>query len=584
MLEKAIRNLCHFLSCDRAGLQNMVQAAPIFKGHLILRSNTSRLDIRFIFLITALCLTISSIPYLYGYLSTPADKMYTGLVGRDVPGSYMYFMWEVQSRDGHNFFENMLTSERHKRSYFSPEWWLLGRFLRYSGLPVIAGFHIERCLTVFLAVVILYYFISCFFETVFERRCVLLLVLFTTGLGWLFWIIGQWTGAPLHIKIWDIKGINLFGYLINKPHFIRSIVFICLTYTLLLKGEENEKTLYFFLAGLGVIIFGSIRPYNLPTAFILFALFPLLISVKEGRISRKRIKNYLVLIITSLPIVAYYVYLRYFTPLKDVWKGISLEPLTPLELVIWLGIPFVLALLGFDGFKDLKNKESPQIFLYLWGGVMAVLIYAYPLVPWGMESAGPCYIIAPILAGRTIFKQFVPAFSKRGSGKRMGGQKLVISMIIVILLVSLPSNLILMNNIIKRLSYHSRPYYLPDNVVNAFDWLRQNACHEDIVMSATGNGFYLPTFSSTKAFIGHGDFTIDFGAKNQLVSRFFDPKESHDFRKKLLNDYEVAYLFFSDVERGMGGFNPKEAPYLKGVYENPEVAIFEVALKNRHAT
>ena len=243
----------------------------------------------------------------------------------------------------------------------------------------------------------------------------------------------------------------------------------------------------------------------------------------------------------------------------------------------------MLALLGFDGFKDLKNKENPQIFLYLWGGVMAVIIYAYPLIPWGMESAGPCYIIAPILAGQTIFKQFIPALSKRRSGKRMGGQKLAIFMIIVILLVSLPSNVILMTNTIKSLSCHSRPYYLPDNVVNAFDWLRQNACHEDIVMSSAGNGFYLPTFSRTKAFIGHGDFTIDFGAKNQLVSRFFDPKEGHDFRKKLLNDYEVAYLFFSDVERGMGGFNPKEAPYLKEVYENPGVAIFEVALKNRHA-
>lgn len=33
----------------------------------------------------------------------------------------------------------------------------------------------------------------------------------------------------------------------------------------------------------------------------------------------------------------------------------------------------------------------------------------------------------------------------------------------------------------------------------------------------------------------------------------------------------------------LGGFKPKEASYLKGVYENPGVAIFEVALKNRHA-
>lgn len=543
-----------------------------------MKNKINRFDVRFIVLITALCLVLTGVPYLYGHLSTPADMVYTGLAGRDVPGSYMYFMWEVQSREGHNLFENMLTPERLKRSYFNPEWWFLGRFLRYSGLSLITGFHVERSLTIFLAVVILYYFVSCFFETVFERRCVLLLILFTTGLGWLFWIFWQWTGSSQHIKLWDIEGINFFGYLINKPHFIRSIVFVCLTYALLLKGEEEGKTRYFFLAGLGVIISGFIRPYDLPAAYVLFAIFPLVISLKEGKISKIRIKNYLVLILTSLPIVLYYGYLFCFTPLKDVWKGISIEPLTPLELVIWLGIPLILAFLSFDGVKNLKSKENPEIFLYLWGGVMAIIIYAYPLITWGMESAGLCYIIAPILAGRTVFKQFIPALSKCRPCKRMGAWSLTISMIMAIFLVALPSNLILVNNMVNGLSGHSRPYYLPNNVVIAFDWLKQNAGHEDIVLSGADNGFYLPTFSGTKSFVGHGDFTMDFGAKKQLVSRFFNHKEDHDFRKKLLKDYEIAYMFFSDLERGIGRFNPKDVSFLKEVYENPEVTIFKVML------
>ena len=541
-----------------------------------MKSEADRLDIKFIFLITALCLTISSIPYLYGYLSTPADKVYTGLVGRDVPGSYMYFMWEVQSQEGYNLFENRLTPERHERFYFNLEWWLLGRFLRYSGLSVIAGFHIERCLTIFLAVLILYYFISCFFETTFERRCVLLLIFFTTGAGWLLWIISHWTGASMNIRLWDIEGINLFGSLINKPHFIRSIAFVCLTYALLLKGEEKDKTSYFFLAGLSVIVQGAIRPYNLPTDFLLFALFPSLISIKEEKISKRRMKNYLVLILTSLPIIIYYLYLRYFTILKDVWSGVSLRPLTPLEFVIWLGVPLVLALLGFDGFKDLKHKENPQIFLYLWGICLFVLIYAYPFIPWGMEAAGLCYILAPIMAGRTIFRQCVPALMKSKTGKRMTRGKVVIVTIAITILISLPSNLILFRNTIKDLSLHCRPYYLQNDVVNAFEWLRQNARHKDIVLSAAGNGFYLPTLSRVKAFCAHYNFTIDCAEKNELVSRFFDLKENHDFRKKLLQDYEVAYIFYSDVEQGMGKFDPKDAPFLQAVHENPLVIIFEV--------
>ena len=533
-------------------------------------------DPKFIFITVSCLLAITTVPYLYGHLSAPADKAFMGLVGRDVPGGFMYFMWEVQSKEGYNLFENRLTPERHERFYFNLEWWLLGKFLRYSGLSVIAGFHIERCLTVLLAVVILYYFLSCFFETAFERRCVLLLILSTTGLGWLFWIISQWTGSSLDIKLWDIKGINLFGYLTNKPHFIRSIVFVCLTYALLLKGEQKNKRIYFFLAGLSVIIQGSIRPYDLPTAFLLFALFPTLISIKEGRISRRRVENYLVLILTSLPIIIYYLYLRYFTILKDVWSGVSLRPLTPLEFVIWLGVPLVLALLGFDGFKGLKRKENPQIFLYLWGICLFVLIYAYPFIPWGMEAAGLCYILAPIMAGRTIFRQCVPALMKSKTGKRMTRGKVVIVTIAITILISLPSNLILFRNTIKDLSLHCRPYYLQNDVVNAFEWLRENAHYKDIVMSTASNGFYLPTLSRVKAFCAHYDFTIDCAGKNDLVSRFFDLKEDHAFRKKLLEDYEVAYIFYSDVEQGIGRFDPKDAPFLQAVHENPKVVIFKV--------
>jgi hypothetical protein len=547
----------------------------IFRGLSKLRSNINRLDIKFIFLITGLCLAITWIPYLYGYHSTPANNEYTGLVGRDVPGSYMYFMLEVQSQEGYNLFENRLTPERHERFYFNLEWWLLGRFLRYSGLSVIAGFHIERCITVFLTIVILYYFLSCFFQTTFERRCVLFLVLFTPGLGWVFWFITQYTSGDIGLWLWDIEGINLFGFLMHKPHFARSLAFVCLAYAFLLKGEEKNRRIYFFLAGLSVIIHGSIRPYNLPTAFFLFALFPALISIKEGRISKRRVENYLVVILTSLPIVVYYVYMRYFTIFKDVWSGVSLRPLTPLEFVIWLGVPLMLAILGFDGFKELKHKENTQIFLYLWGICLLALIYAHPLIPWGMEGAGPFCILAPIMAGRTIFEQCIPALIRSRIAKNMTSGKVAISIIAIIISISLPSNLILFRNTIKSLSCHSRPYYLPQDVVNAFEWLKQNAHYKDIVMSAS-NGFYLPTLSRVKAFTAHYNFTIDFAGKNDLVSRFFDLKEDDDFRKKLLQDYEVAYVFYSDVEQGMGRFDPKDAPFLQAVHENTLVIIFEV--------
>ncbi len=107
---------------------------------------------------------LSSLPYLYAHLSCPADKQFVGLIGWDVPGTYMYFMWQKQAQEGHILFEDRLTPEQHEPFYFNLEWLLLGRLARYSGLSMIAAFQLERCLTIVMACITLYYFVCCFYN------------------------------------------------------------------------------------------------------------------------------------------------------------------------------------------------------------------------------------------------------------------------------------------------------------------------------------------------------------------------------------------------------------------------------------
>jgi len=438
-------------------------------------------DGRFILLTGVLFLAITTLPYVYGYLSTPPDKVFMGLVGRDVAGTYMHFSWAVQSEEGNHLFVNRLTPEEHKPFYFHPEWWLHGKVLRYSGLPVLLGFQVERCLTVLFVIASLYYFVACFFRTAFERRCVLILVLFAPGLGWVFWLMRHYAGADFGLWLWDIEGIDLFGFMMQKPHYARSLAFVCLAYAFLLKGEEKDQRAYFFLAGLCVVIHGFIRPYNLPVAFLLFILFPLFISIREGGITGRRAGNYLTLIATSSLILLYYIYLYSFTILGEAFGQVSLRPLTPLELAIWLGLPLVAALFGFDGFKEMRHKENSQIFLCLWGAALVVLIYSFPLIRWGMEGAGPLCIFAPILAGKTIFNQAVPGLVRTRAGMRMTRKGISIALIALIVLFSFPSNLVLLGQTVKKLSNHSRPYYLHESLVDAFAWLRQNARPDEVV-------------------------------------------------------------------------------------------------------
>lgn len=543
------------------------------------------LDLRFILIVFLLFLTVSSIPYLYGYFSTPSGMQFNGLIGWDVPGTYMYFMWEEQAVEGSTLFADRLTPETHEPFYFNAEWWLLGRFLRYTGLSLESGFQVERTVTLFFAFCVIYYFLTCFFEDLFERRAVFIWILLTSGFGWFFYLLKQYGGYSWPIRVWDIEGVNLFGYLANKPHFIRSLTLICLSYALLLKGETKDSRIYFFLAGLVILVQGIIRPYDLPTAFLLVAIFPALLAVRDGRLTLTRTLHYLVTALTAVPILFYYLLLDRNFVLRDVFKGVDFPAFTPLEFFVWLGFPFLIALLSFDGVRNFRNWKPARLFLYLWFLIVLVLIYAYPLIPWGMESAGLCYIVSPILAGLFLFSELLPGWLNSRTVHtffrqfHLTKESMRYSIIIVLIAFSFPSNIVLMHKTYLDLARHSRPYYIPTKVADAFHWLSRHAERQDVVMSHPDNGYHLPVDAGVRSFVGHGHFTINYPEKVAMLKRFFDAGENEIYRRALLKQYGITYLFYGDLERQIGSFDPYTAEYLKPVYSNSLVTIFQVDTK-----
>ena len=61
------------------------------------------------------------------------------------------------------------------------------------------------------------------------------------------------------------------------------------------------------------------------------------------------------------------------------------------------------------------------------------------------------------------------------------------------------------------------------------------------------------------------------------MSRFFDATTDDDWRRQLLAQYNVDYVFWGPAERRLGKFTPYVAPYLQPMYEAAGgYAIFEV--------
>ncbi len=93
---------------------------------------------RFVGTVIVFVLVITSLPYLYAYISTPPDKHFMGIM-LDVPDHVQYFWW-MRELTTANVIPNKLTPEANDPIFFNLLWWLLARVSKPLGLGLP-----ERC-------------------------------------------------------------------------------------------------------------------------------------------------------------------------------------------------------------------------------------------------------------------------------------------------------------------------------------------------------------------------------------------------------------------------------------------------------
>jgi uncharacterized membrane protein len=96
------------------------------------------------------------------------------------------------------------------------------------------------------------------------------------------------------------------------------------------------------------------------------------------------------------------------------------------------------------------------------------------------------------------------------------------------------------------------------------------------VLASYKLGRFIPAHSGNTVFMGHFIETVDVERKRELARIFFQADTSDEFRKGLLSEYGVHYLFHGPSEKQTGDFQPSTCDYLLPVYRNSEVSIYRV--------
>ena len=522
-------------------------------------------------------LVVTSLPYLYGYLSGPPDRQFMGLA-LNIPDHGQYLSW-WQSFQGSFLVSNKLTPEPNEPLFFNLLWWMLAQVSRWTGLgyaPVYQAFRWFAGGSFLWAV---YRLIAQLLSEERQRRMAFLLITFSSGLGWVL-VLLKYTltrGELLFpLDVYIAEG-NSFLCILAFPHFTLALTFIALIFEFIWRGWKEDRTKHFVVAGVLALLLGWMHTYDLLIIYGVMGVFALSIWLKQRAFPRRLFWGGVIIAALSCSGAIYSVVLTTVDPLWEEvlaqFANAGVYTPSPPHMLILFGFPLIVAVAVWIGLAWCKQWSAENLFVMGWFLAGAALNY----IPtdFQIHMLNSWQIPMMLLVAKGLYDFVAPSIArwKPALGDRAG--RLVV---VVFLVAVLPSNLYLWTWRFTDLARHDYPFYLHRDDVAALDWLRENSSPNDIVLCSITVGQYVPAISGNTVFLAHWAQTVDYYDKVERVAHFYDASAPDDARAETLRAFGVDYVLHGPAERDLGDYDPATAPWLELAFSAPHVDVYRVAL------
>ncbi len=539
---------------------------------------------RFVTIAIICVLVVTTLPYLYGYFSTPPDKQFMGIM-LDVPDHGQYFSW-MRELTHANLSANKLTPEPNKPIFFNLLWWGMGRLGWLLGLSYAGMFQLLRFVATILFLLLTYRISGLFLKDRLMRRTAFLVVILSSGFGWMLVV---WKYALPQIEslsplLTYIAEPNTFLNILAYPHFIAAALYI-FVFDLILRGQAKKQLRYAVAAGLVALFLGWQHAYDLVLVYGILGSYSVLMALRDRRLPAYLIKGCFIVGIISWWPALYSVIL---TSLDPLWKEVLTQfanagvyTPNPLQLPILLGPAFLLAVftISADNPFRLKGLSDDDLFLKTW--LVANFVLIYIPTDYQIHMLNGWQVPIAIWATRGLFRYILPLVERIADRqKRFWSRESIQRWLAVgLVLIVLPTNVYLFLWRFVDLGRHSYPYYLYGEELTALAWLDARANPDDVTLSSLTVGQYVPALTGTHAFLGHWAQTVDFYGKSAMVDEFFAAGTGDARRQEILQQYGVDYIFYGPAERDLGTYTPQTSPILQRVYASSQVEIYQVQVR-----
>lgn len=522
----------------------------------------TRSELRWVLLASLAVLLMASLPTLYAWSLADKDHVFGGFVYNAEDGN-SYLAKMRLGAEGEWLFHLFYTAEEHEPAMAYPLHILLGKLAAASGLSLVLVFHLARVAFGLLLSVTIYAFAARFVSDVATRRAAWALATLGSGMGWLLILLGAsplWGALPL--DFW-VPEAYVFLVLYNLPHLAAAQSLLLWAILWVLDSFEGKSPGPILKGGLAAFGMTLIVPFYAGVLAAALGAYLLALAVKERRIPWQETWRTALASAFAAPVVAYNAWTFTTNPAFRAWtsQNTILSP-HPLHFVLGylpLLIPAVPA-----GIQALQQPDRRWLLPVAW--VLAVPLLLY--LPFNLQRrmvAGAQVPLA-LLAARGL----VGWFKEHSRAWR--------TYLLAWMAVAALSNVLLVSMSLVEIADRSLPVFRPAGEIAAIDWLAGHANPDEVVLCAYQSGNLIPARARLRVFLGHGPETLHNEEKREAVRRFFDPATSDEWRQKLLDQYDIAWVFQGPAERALGEWNPESAPYLIPVYEKGAYAIYQTGV------
>jgi len=504
-------------------------------------------------LLTLLILAIvllSSVPFMVGYAASNEQQQFMGIVS-NVADWTQYMAW-MKAFETDVIIVNPLTSEAQQPAFVNAQWLVLARLHTVTGLPDWVVVQIFRIVTTVAFLIATFWVSKRYFP---NRRLAYwlawLLITFGAGGGWI-WVLEKRLSGEMKfpLDVYVVEQVTFQNATIY-PHFLVGaglILVILLSFTY---SVQRQRLAPAFAAGFAGLVLGLSHAYDLVIVYgVLALLVPLL--VLKGASIRTAIIHGVILLLFSAPPAAYFYYLTSADPL---WTRILEQfadvgvytPQLP-HLLILLGIPFILAMVGYNGFFPMAQRNTLQLLMRAWLLVNIVLLY----IPadFQIHMLSGIQIPIGIIAAETLLDWLAPQLRRRfvpQEGEDQAGETHWLlrqsTLAALVILLVIPTNLYLYAWRIKNVMVGHDGIYIAQDDARAMEWLEANTLRTDVVFAPHNVGQYVPGTSGNHVFLGHWAQTVDFAQKRTAVEYFFSQEATDAERRMILDESGVDLLF-----------------------------------------